>query len=309
MNNAQQGKKYVETRVHYKVRTRPSEILTGSSVGDVCDTAAEPAELSTTVSIQKRVGTTPKKFTNDNMINICQNTQGFINEYVASDMKALREKVDEVLLNSLEGGSGRNYRHNGTQVGATVTTDVALLGTTGNIQSPLFANFADILLDYQNNQLTGYPHLIGNGNLAKFWQLSNYSAANSSAISYDESIKNGAAFYTDWAANSILGTNEFLSIAPNVAHLLWFNRNNNINISTPLVQHIVMPDPVYPQLKWDFDFKWDECDKVWIYTLSADYDLFTIPSDASGSDDLSSPIVENDLVGMTGIFRYRATAV
>jgi hypothetical protein len=62
-------------------------------------------------------------------------------------------------------------------------------------------------------------------------------------------------------------------------------------------------------LKWDFDFKWDECDKVWIYTLSADYDLFTIPSDASGSDDLSSPIVENDLVGMTGIFRYRATAI
>lgn len=310
MNNAQQGKKYVETRVHYKIRTKPSEVLTNDSVGDVCDTAAEPAELSTTVRIQKRVGTTPKKFTNSNMINICQNTQGFINEYVASDMKALREKVDEVLLNSLEGGAGRNYRHNGEHKLSNQVTDVQLLGTTSTtgVQAPLFANFADILLDYQNNQLTGYPHLIGNGNLAKFWTLSNFSAANSTAVSYDESIKNGAAFYQDWAANPILGTNEFLSIAPNVAHLLWFNRNANINISNELVQHIVMPDPIYPQLKWDFDFKWDECDKVWIYTLSADYDLFTIPSDASGSDDLASPVVENDLVGMTGIFRYKATA-
>lgn len=310
LNNTQQGRKYIETRVHYKIRTKPSEILTNSSVGDVCDTASEPAELSTTVEITKRVGTSPKKFTNDKMINICQNTQAFVNEYVASDMKALREKVAEVLLNAMEGGSGRNYRHNGEEKTAVQTTDVQLLGTTSTtgVQAPLYANFADILLDYQNNQLTGYPHLIGNGNLAKFYTLSNFSAANSTAVSYEAAIASGAAFYQDWAANSILGTNEFLMVAPNVAHLLWFNRNTNININTPIVQHIVIPDPVYPQLKWDFDFKWDECDKAWIYTLAADYDLFTLPSDTSGSDDLASPVVANDLVGMTGIFRYKATA-
>ena len=310
LNNAQMGKKYIETRVHYKIRTKPSEILTDSSVGDVCDTAAEPAELSTTVEITKRVGTTPKKFTNDKMINICQDTKSFVNEYVASDMKAMREKVAEVLLNRLEGGAGRNYRHNGEEKTAVQTTDVQVLGTSSDtgVQVPLFANFTDIKLDYYNNQLTGYPHLIGNGNLAKFWELANYSAANSTAVSYDEAIRGGAAFYQDWAANSILGTNEFLVVAPNVAHVLWFNRNANININNDLVQHIVIPDPVYPQLKWDFDFKWDECDKAWIYTLSADYDLFTLPSDTSGSDDLASPVVANDLVGMTGIFRYKATA-
>src|SRR5688572_32596995 len=49
LNSVQQGKKYITTRVHYKLRTKACEILTDSSVGDICDTAAEPAELSTTI--------------------------------------------------------------------------------------------------------------------------------------------------------------------------------------------------------------------------------------------------------------------
>lgn len=311
LTSVEEGRKYRTAKVHYKLRTKPCEILTDDSVGDVCDTASEPAELSTTIEITKRVGTTPKKFTNDRMINICQNTQAFINEYVLSDMKALRIKANDMLLALLDAGSGRNHRYNGTEVAEITNTSLQLLGTdaaTGT-QVPLYANFSDIVLDFQNNQMQGIAQLIGQGNLHKFMTLSRFSCCNAAGVAYDSAIaQSGVAYYLEQGANTVLGANEFLVVAPGVASLLWFNRNRNINIQSPTVAHIVMPDPIYPQIAWDFDFKWDECDKVWIYSLSADFDLFTPPTDQFGSEDLSSPVCEDDLVGTTGIFKYIATA-
>lgn len=311
LNNTQMGKKYVKTKVHYKVRTKACEILTDSSVGDVCDTAAEPVENSVEVEITKRVGTSPKKFTNSQMINICQNTQAFVREYMLSDMRALREKVDEVTLSLLDAGAGINYEFDGTTTAAGSSKVLQILGTDSTIgtQVPLYANFNQMLLDYQNNQLQGTPHIIGQGNLQAFYSLKGFSCCNADGVAYDSAIASGAAFYLDQAANAQLGSNETLVIAPNVAHLLWFNENRNIDINTPLVQHIVVPDPVYPGLAWDMDFKWDECAKAWIYQLSAHYDIFNaIQADAFGSADETSPICEDDLLGMTGIFKYQFTA-
>src|SRR6478609_2702243 len=113
LNNVQMGKKYVETKVTYKVRTATSEILTESSAIDLCDTASEPAEKSTLARITRRVHTTPKKFSNSNMINICQDTMSFVKEYLVSDMRALREKVDERLLALVSAEGGWNHRFSG----------------------------------------------------------------------------------------------------------------------------------------------------------------------------------------------------
>ncbi len=44
LNNAQVNKKYVETKVTYKVRTATSAILTESSAIDLCDTPSESLE-------------------------------------------------------------------------------------------------------------------------------------------------------------------------------------------------------------------------------------------------------------------------
>lgn len=310
LNNTQMGKKYVKTKVHYKKRTKPCEILTDSSVGDVCDTAAEPVEGSVEVEITKRVGTSPKKFTNSQMINICQDTPAFVREYMLSDMRALREKTDEVSLSLIEAGVGVNYEFDGTTTAAGAAKTLQILGTdsTTGTQVPLYANFNQVLLDYQNNQLTGTPHIIGQGNLQAFYSLKGFSCCNADGVAYDAAIASGAAFYLDQAANTILDNNSALVVAPNVTHLLWFNENTNIGINNDLVQHIVVPDPVYPQLKWDLDFKWDECAKAWIYQLSAHYDIFNaFQADSFGDEDNTSPICEDELLGMTGIFKYNFT--
>lgn len=309
MNNTQMGRKYHSTTVHYKLRTKPCEILVGST-STLCDTATEPAELSKTVDITQSVSTTPKKFTNDRMINICQDTQAFVREYLLSDMNAMKEKVNDILLAKLDAGSGRNHRYDGTNVAEITNTTLQLLGTDSTIgtQVPLFANFADIMLDFRHNQQNGIPNLIGEGVLSKFWQLQNFSCCNSNGVAYDNAIaQSGHAFWLDHGANAVLGANEFLVVAPNVAHVLWFNKNKNININTEIQQHVVLPDPDYPTLGWNFDFYFDKCEKTWVYTLSADFDLFTPPTDQFGSEDLSSPICADAMVGTTGIFKYRAT--
>lgn len=311
LTSVQIGKKYVTTKVHYKLRTRQCDVLLDDSVLGLCDTPETPAELSTTIQITKRVGTRPKKFTNDQMINICQDTQAFIREYVLSDMKALRWAANDIMLAKIDAGSGDNHRYDGMVVPESQNVSLQLLGTSTetNTQVPLYANFNKLVLDYQQNQGNGMPNLIGQGILHEFMTLKGWSCCNSSYVSYDAAIANGVAYYFDQGANRVLGANEFLVVEPGAASLLWFNRNRNININNDLVQHLVLPDSKYGnRIGWDFDFKWDECTKSWIYTLSADLDLFTLPSDQYGSPDLSSPVCQDDLVGTTGIFKYRATS-
>lgn len=304
LNNVQQNKKYVETKVTYKVRTATSAILTESSAVDLCDTPSEPVEKSTIARITRQVHTTPKSFTNDKMINICQDTMAFIKEYLFSDMRALREKVDERILALISAEGGVNHRFDGTNTTPGSYTDLALLNTVSGIQSPNYGNFAYIKEDYENNNLSGTAAIIGQGLVSRFFDLAQWSCCNATGVNYDAAIaKAGVAFYMDQAANSILGANRFLVVAPNVSHLLWFNKNQNIGINTEIIQHLVIPDPVYGNaIKWDLDFKWDECDKVWIYTLGAWYDVFNAIKD----DAFVSP--DDELNNMTGILTYRATA-
>lgn len=310
LTSVQEGKKYRTVKVHYKLRTKACDILTDDAVVGVCDTAEEPAELSTTVEITKRIGTKPKKFSNANMINICQDTREFVREYLMSDMQALRWKANDMLLALLDAGSGRNHRYDGTTTAEHINTTVQLMGTDSNTGTvvPLFANFNKILLDMQQNQVTGIPQFIGQGKSWEFMTLKNFSCCNAAGVAYDAAIANGIAYYFDQGANTVLGNDEFLVVEPRVASLLWFNENKNININTEIVQHLSIPDPVYPGISWNLDFKWDECNKVWIYTMSAWFDLFTPPTDQYGSQDLSSPVCQDDLVGTTGIFKYKATA-
>lgn len=312
LNNAQMGKKYVRTKLVYKKPTLACEILEDDDIPQLCDTGAEPEEETVDVTITKRIGTDVRKFSNDKMINICQDTESFIREYMLSDMKALREKAASYLLTTADAASGVNHRHNGTDVPAGTNTDIQVMGTssdTGTIV-PLYGNFIDIGLDYTNNLFNGYPHIVGQGYMQKFFELQKWSCCNSTGVAYDSAIaQSNTAFYLDQQANAALGANEVLAFAPNVAHLLWFNKNHNINIDSSLVKKIVVPDPVYPQLKWDMDWKFNECDDTWVYTLSAWLDLFAaIQDDAFGDDEASpSPACETALLGVNGIFKYRAT--
>jgi hypothetical protein len=311
----QKANKIVQTRLTYKRRTKPCEILTGTQAKEtgICDTAYESEEKEVTVSLDDRIATQPRKFTNDRMMQICQDTDSFIQEFLMSDMRALREKLDEIILARMATDIGYKIRQNGTTVGQDQYTDVQLLGTVNAQPYPLMGNYqAGLIQDYYNMQFNGVPAIIGQGNLQTFFGLANMACCNSANISYEASkAAAGAAFFVDQAANSILGANRFIMAAFGASHLLWFNKNRSINIDTPTNKHIVVPDPVYPRLSWDLDFKWDECDEVWIYQISAFYDTFNVfqgDSFATQSGGATSPDCTDELWGVTGLWGYRATS-
>ena len=311
LNNTQMGKKFVKTKVHYKVRTKSCEWLEDANVPSICNDGSEPAELSALVNINKHFSSPVRTFSNSNMVNICQDTQAFINDYVLSDMRAGREKIDEYILSQLDSNLGRITHQNGdadTPPGGHKVKRILGTDTTTGTQVPLFANYSDILLDYQYNQFNGVPQLLGDGALQKFMMLSKYSCCAADGVSYDSAIAEaGAAFYIDPKASTYFGTNSFVMVAPNTVHLLWFNENANVGIKSDIRSQIVVPDPLYPQLKWDMDFEYT-CDKQWHYKISAWADtFFAIQSDAFGTDNSPQNACEDQLAGVNGVFGYTAT--
>ena len=310
---SQSGTKVVEAKVLYKQRTLPCEIQDGADAKDasVCDTAVEAAEKSVTVRIDDAVATAPRKFTNSNMVQICQDTTAFMREYLDSDKRALREKLNAKILAKIADNIGVNKRQDGTTTAADAYSTEQLLGTSNSQNIPLTGNFNDVLMDYQNNQFTGIPALIGQGNLQTYYTLAGLACCNTATPYADALSRSGSAFFLDQTANSVLGTasNETraLMVAFGVSHLLWFNENANIMINTGNAAHIVVPDDVYPMLKWNLDFKWDECEKTWIYQQSANFDVFNIYQTDSFKTDDPTPACDDELYGVTGIWGYKFT--
>jgi hypothetical protein len=312
---SQKGKNIVRAKVLYKQPTKSCQILDGDEArsSSVCDDGIESEEKEVDVVIDDAISTQPRKFTADKFHTICQDIDSFIKEYLDSDMRALRERLNEKILAKMAVDIGVKYRQNGDTVAADTYTDVQLLTTTGGQSVPLIGNFQEnLLLDYQNMNFSGIPALIGQGHLQTFMQLAKYSCCNSSNVSYDSAIaETGAAVFIDQTANSVLGaSNRFLLAAFGASHLLWFNRNKGMGFpNNDLVKNIVIPDPVYPRLSWDLDFKYDDCDRVWSYQMGASFDVFNVFQADSFSTDSgeASPSCDDPRLGVRGLWGYRAT--
>lgn len=310
----EQSGKIKRAKVLYKQRTMPSEVLSGevAKAAGLCDTAEEPVEKSVNVQIEDRVFIGPRKFSNENLVQICQDTESWVKEFLVSDLRAMREKLDIKILSVLWDYQGVNKRQDGTVKVADDPATVQLLATTGSQKVPLTGNYNDMLMDYQNMQFSGLPVLIGQGNLQTYYALAGIACCNSTTPYADALSRSGAAFFLDQSANEVFGTaanqTRALMTTFGASHLLWFNENNNIMINTPTVAHIVVPDPVYPQLKWDFDFKFDECEKQWIYAYSAYFDTFNVFRADSFKQNENSPGDDDELLGVTGIWGYKVTS-
>jgi hypothetical protein len=294
----------------YSQRTKDDVIRTGTDAmnATLCDDAETFQEQSTIVEIDNRIATRVLRFTNEQLNEICENPRAFMDKYIFQEMRAGREKLDKVLLAETDAAAGKILGHDGTTTsdpGAGAGKSLKLISVASNGERvPLFGPWGQIGLDYTNMELNGTPAVIGQGISYEFLQLAKWSCCNS-AIPFDDAVAlAGLAYFLDQNVNTVMGNNEFLVIAPGSQILLTYNENVNIGINTETARHIVIQDPVYPQLKWDLDFRWNECEKAWDTFLSFYFKLFNTFQDdsfnGSGSPDR--------LDGMTGIFKYVATA-
>jgi len=316
------GSKLAQLQVTYDQRARPCQASTSLTTNVCNDAAVRVTRKQFIKSIGKKITSPTYGFTNDELIIICKGSKEYIQSWLLSGVRAAKERWNEVLIAEFGALLGKKYRHDGTEVAAGTYTDVQLLFSSNGQNLPQPGNYITIEQDFRNMQLTGVPAIIGNGNLDTFYRLHGMSCCNQ-ATPYAEAIRNaGAAYFYDHVINDVLGANRFLVIPFGILHLLTFNQNKNIEevfgsgqLGTEV--HITVPDPdgltqftngqVLP-IMWNFDMKWDCTQNLWKYQFSLHWDLFNVYQSDSFATDTGTPDCSDDLVGMTGVFGYRATA-
>jgi hypothetical protein len=315
------GKKIARMRLLYDQRTKACQIITNCTDGNICDTpGSTPQRKEAIISIGNCIKTPVRSYPNEDMVALCKDTQTFMRDRMMNDIRAAHEALSIQVLAELDNQIGKNIEHDGTTTAAGAYKPIQLLAVESGQRIPKPGNWAEVLLDYANNQLTGQPAVIGQGNLEYFLKLHGMSCCNSTTPYGEANIEGDARFYLDQSANQVLGTSgsgttvstNFILATFGAVHLLTFNENRNIMIADGTRAHTVIPDPIYP-FDWNLDFYFD-CDKVWKSQLSMTYGFFNVfqaDSFAGDGEDTSpdaSPDCNDALDGMTGVFGYTATA-
>lgn len=316
------GAKVAQLKVLYDQRMRPCQASTSLTTNVCNDTAVRVTRKQVIKSIGKKITSPTLGFTNDELVIICKGSKEYIQSWLMNAVRATKERWNEVLLAELAAFTGKKYRHDGTEVAAGTYTDLQLLASSGGQYLPLPGNYIQLEQDFKNMQLTGVPAIIANGNFDTFIRLHGMSCCNQ-ATPYAQAVQSaGAAYFYDHAVNDVLGANRFLVIPFGIVKLLTFNQNKNIeqvfgngNIGSEI--HITVPDPDglttftngkrHP-IMWNFDMKWDCTQNLWKYQFSLHWDVFNVYQSDSFSSDTGTPDCSDDLLGMTGVFGYRATS-
>ena len=291
-------------RVVYKQQGDASLIATGVTAENrtVCDAGTEPEPKEEFVKIDDAIATPVLNFTNSKLKEYCEEKGSFMNSFLNEYLRIARETLSQQVLTKIDAGSGVNYEADGTTTAAGVSKGVTLLDASGN---PVYVGLNEIIMDYENNNLNGIPAVIGQGNFDAFFRLQNLVCCNSTTPFVQAVDDSGVAYFKDHHANSVLGSNEILVVAPGATRFIGYTENTHINRNDEGGDsyHITIPDPVYGNsLMWDLDFSWDKCTKTWEWLAKTYYTVYnTFQADAFPS---GSPL--GDRNGMTGIFKYTA---
>lgn len=311
----QSGRKQAKLHVFYDQRTKSCQISDNCD-DNVCDPGATPLRKEFDVTISDCVKTPVREYSNEDMTALCEDTETFMRRRGFSDIIAAHEHIDKKTLAWLDSQIGVNNEFDGTTTAAGAYKTVDIIGTAGGQPVPLPGNWADVVLDYESNQLTGIPAVIGQGNLQLFYRLQKMSCCNATTPYGEANVEGDARFYLDQSANAILGDNNFIMAAFGTTHMLTFNENANIvgtGVNTADRFNIVVPDPLGYPFSWNLDFYFDNCTKSWKWMYSLLYGFFNVYQDdsfSSNGDDASpdvSPDCEDDLLGMTSVFGYTAS--
>lgn len=316
------GTKVAQLKVLYDQRARPCQASTSLTTNICNDTAITTSRKQFIKSIGKKITSPIYKFTNDQLVVICKGSKEYIQSWLLTGVRATKERWNEVLLSELFAMAGKKYRWDNSEVAAGTVTDLQLLASSGGQQLPLPGNYTQIAADFKKMQLTGLPAIIGDGNLDMFMGLHGLSCCNQATPYASAVLAARAAYFYDHAISDILGNNRFLVMPFGIVHLLTFNQNKNMeevfgngNLGTEI--HITVPDPdglslftngtTHP-IMWNFDMKWDCTDNSWKYMFSLHWDIFNVYQSDSFASDTGTPDCSDDLIGMTGVFAYRATS-
>jgi hypothetical protein len=307
------GAKLTTLKVLYDQPTRACQASTSLDTNICNDTATTPTRKQFFKTIGKKISSPARYFSNNDLVILCQGSKEFIQNRLKSDLRATKELWNEVLLAELNAMKGKIYHWDGTETLSGSGKSLQLLRTENGHDLPQPGNFITIAQDFTNMKLSGVPALIGDGYFDRYIRLNQLACCNASTPYADAVSNAGVAYYYDHKASDILGANKTIVIPYGIIHLLTFNQNQNIadllgnngNVGSEF--HMVIPDPDYPGLKWNFDMKWDCTTLRWKYMYSVHWDVFNVYQADSFASDSGTPDCSDDNVGITGVFQYNIT--
>jgi hypothetical protein len=298
--------KFRAIRVKYMQRDSDSTNVTDPDNYD-CDTGTEDQwkEASVPTSDFSYEGTKEMKLSRNYLRQICDDDAvfgEFFQTVVLKSMNAVRTGIGKKVLTSIATGCvGVNLGNEVSGVPSASAKSIQILKSDGAADH---YGLAQVGVDMSENEVDGVHSIVGQGNWQLFHHMAGMSCCNDSGI--DGAMSNdwysqNYRYHLDQNANSILGTNNALVIAPGAVQLLTFceNQGNGFVDYNGNYAHITLPDPVVPGLMYDWELKYSPCKKYFITHFGAWYYTWCWPSDVfSASDRLN---------GMTGVFLYTGT--
>lgn len=189
------------------------------------------------------------------------------------------------------------------------------LNTTNN---PLNSGINTLLTDFQTNQASGKPQIVGSGVIHSFFMQQMAKSSDQSGLNTVIQAAQ-ADFWYDTFAESALGTDEAIIYEPNAVQLVEYMnyqgfKAGNKGVSTFFTMMLPMQvgDQVVP-IMFDVQLKYRDCpetitdayyntalnvEKGWSIIISKEVGLFTIEDGYRGTDVLS---------GNRGSYRYLFT--
>lgn len=299
--------------VFYQQRTKECQVTDDCFVS-VCDDGTTPLRKRFEFILDNCIHTPVREYTLNDMEVLCKDTKTFMQEYMESDQRAGREHLSKKMLAEVDAMRGINRYWNGPPYGAAGSSKtVDLITPSGGQNIPLPGNFAEVLLDYSNNQLNGKPSFVGQGNFELFWKLHGMSCCNATTPYGTANMEGEGRFYVDQAANEVLGANDILMIAPGAVKSVFFTENSlveKMGTNTPGNQSIVIRDFAGYPFSWNFDLYYDICEKKWKSVMSLQWGVFnTFQADSfsSNAETAGSPDCSDELDGLTGVFGLSIT--
>lgn len=277
----QDGTKHKIVRIAYNQRVIENEVDAQESTD--CTPPRYPDFIETTFDVDKfaqyEFGLSQRQAT-----LICQggNNDELINRFIMQAFDAINRKINRTILTTQTSGFGFNY---GNTPGSATTKSInVLVGSTG---APLATGIQTLKQDYyEKNQYAGTPLVIGAGNIMKYYDTIATGCCNQDGVDMMAYAgKYGAAFFLDTLVESVVGTNQFIVLAPGMLQFVPFLRYVDYNAGQMgTAFNTTITDP-RTGMVYDMKVDVDGCNEKYYVRISLNYGLWIQPTDTFHQDD------------------------
>jgi hypothetical protein len=277
----QDGTKEKTVRIAYNQRVIENEVDTSESTD--CTPPRYPDFLETEFEVdqfvQHEFGLNQREATK---ICLGGDNNGLINRFMLQAFDALNRKINRTILTTQTSNFGFNY---GNSPGSAATKSInVLVGSTG---APLATGIQTLKQDYYElNQYEGTPLIVGQGNIMKYYDTIATGCCNQDGVDMGAyAAKYGAAFFLDTMVESVVGTNQFIVLAPGMLQFVQRNRYVSYNAGQMgTAFNTTVTDP-RTGMTYDMKLDVDGCNEKYYIRISLNFGLWYQPTNTFHQDD------------------------